>query len=521
MKNITKIKRITAMFLAVLMLMLTACSKTPLAEEPSTGDEESAALITYSDTTQVVTKNENVYVNMNSDGCVRKITVSDWLHADRGNVRVDDTTTLRDFVVTRGQAASLNENGKLTWHMTTSDVYYEGSSDKQLPIDVSIKYFLDEQEMTPQDIKGKSGNFRMEITMTNNIVQEIEANGVKYTMYAPLAMVGGMILPYENFTNIEVTNCMSVGGGSYEAIVMTGAPGLNESLNLDNLNISGFEDFSFPSKFTITATVTDFTLGDAYFAAMPLSALNMDIEMPQTIEDAKNLLSEVKNVTSLLEQIDPNQVVAEFMTDTNKIKEMLDIMQKGLKVYNENKKMLETMTTLLTPENITTLTNFINSLEGEDMQSLLNTLSNVPALKSVLGSLMDISDDLDAVTPILEQFSAALEDPEVAASMEKLPETLNTLSELMTFMNENKELLDVLTKLTESDNLNSLTGALDTMASHSSSLGATDVQGLSGEAEALIAKMQAWLQAGYRIYTSAPDYMQTNCMFIYKTDPIA
>ena len=200
---------------------------------------------------------------------------------------------------------------------------------------------------------------------------------------------------------------------------------------------------------------------------------------------------------------------------------MLDIMQKGLRVYNENKKMLETMTTLLTPENITTLTNFINSLEGEDMQSLLNTLSNVPALKSVLGSLMDISDDLDAVTPILEQFSAALEDPEVAASMEKLPETLNTLSELMTFMNENKELLDVLTKLTESDNLNSLTGALDTMASHTSSLGATDVQGLSGEAEALIAKMQAWLQAGYRIYTSAPDYMQTNCMFIYKTDPIA
>ena len=357
--------------------------------------------------------------------------------------------------------------------------------------------------------------------MKNNIVQEIEANGVKYTMYAPLAMVGGLILPYENFTNISVTNCMSVGGGSYEAIVMTGAPGLNESLNLDNLNISGFEDFSFPSTFTVTATVTDFTLGDAYFAAMPLSALNMDIEMPQTIEDAKNLLSEVKNVTSLLEQIDPNQVVAEFMTDTNKIKEMLDIMQKGLKVYNENKKMLETMTTLLTPENINTLTNFINSLEGEDMQSLMNVMSNVPALKSVLGSLMNISDDIDEVMPILEQFSAALEDPEVAASMEKLPETLNTLSELMTYLNENKELLDVLTKLTESDNMNSLTNALDSMASHTSSLGTADVQGLSGEAETLIAKMQAWLQAGYRIYTSAPAYMQTNCMFIYKTDPIA
>lgn len=521
MKNITKIKRITALFLAVIMLMLTACSKTPLVEEPSTDDEDSAPSITYSDTTQVVTKNENVYVNLNSDGTVKKITVSDWLHADRSNVRVDDTTTLRDFVVTRGQAASVKADGKLTWHMTTSDVYYEGSSDKQLPIEVSIKYFLDEQEMTAQDIKGKSGNFRMEVTMKNNVVYEVDSNGTKYTMYAPLAMVGGFILPYENFTNIEVTNCLSVGGGSYEAIIMTGAPGLSESLGLENINISGFEDFSFPSTFSVSATVTDFTFNDAYFAAMPLSSLNMDVEMPQTIEDAKNLLNEIKNVTTLLEQIDPNQVVADFMTDTNKIKEMLDIMQKGLKVYNENKKMLETMTTLLTPENITTLTNFINSLEGEDMQSLMNVMSNVPALKSVLGSLMDISDDLDEVMPILESFSAALEDPEVAASMEKLPETLATLSELMTYLNENKELLDVLTKLTESENMNSLTNALDSMASHSASLGETDIQGLSGDAEALIAKMQTWLGLGYRIYTSAPDYMQTNCMFIYKTDPIS
>ncbi|MBR5232970.1 MAG: hypothetical protein IKW03_02050 [Clostridia bacterium] len=521
MKNINKIKKITALCLALLMLMLTACSKTPVGEEPATGDESSAPLITYTDTTQTVTKNENVYVNLNSDGSVKKITVSDWLHADRAEVKVVDSTTLKDFVVTRGQAASVSADGKLTWHMTTSDVYYEGASDKQLPIDVSIKYFLDEQEMTPADLKGKSGNFRMEITMKNNIVQEIEADGVKYTMYAPLAMVGGFMLPYENFSNIEVTNCISVGGGSFEAIVMTGAPGLNESLQLDKLNISGFEDFSFPSTFTIKATVTDFTLGDAYFAAMPLSALNMDIAMPKTLEDAKNVLNEVKNVSNLLAQIDPNQVVAEFMKDTNKIKEMLDIMQKGLKVYNENKKMLETMTTLLTPENITTLSNFITKLEGEDMQSLMNVMSNVPALKSVLGSLMDISEDLDEITPLLNQFSAALEDPEVAASMEKLPETLATLSELMTYLNENKELLDVLTKLTEADNLNSLTAALDTMASNSSALGETDITELPEEAETLIKKMQSWLNAGYRIYTSAPEYMQTSCMFIYKTDPIA
>ena len=519
MKKIKKSKRITALLLAVIMLMLTACSASQGGSESASGDDN-GPLVTYTDTTQTVKKSENVYINLAADGSVKKVTVSDWLHADRGNVCVTDSTTLKDFVVTRGQAASISDNGTLTWHMTTSDVYYEGVSDKQLPIDISIKYFLEGQEIAPADLKGKSGNFRMEVTMTNNIAYTVEIGGQKLTMYAPLAAVGGIMLPYENFTNIEVENGLSVGGGSYEAVVMVGTPGLSESLNLDQVNISGFENFSFPSTFAITATVTDFTLADAYFAAMPLSELNFSVEMPKTIEDAKTLLNEVKDITALLEQIDPNQVVTRFMTDSAAIKEMLDVMQKGLAVYNDNKKMLQTMTEILTPENIQILSDFLNTLDAEEMQSLLGLMSNVPALSSMIGSLKELSEGLDEVTPILESFSAALEDPEVAASMEKLPETLATLSELMNYLNENRELLEVLTKLMETDNLDSLTAALDTMTTNTTLSGDASLSDISDEGQALLERMQGWLAIDYSIYTSAPDYMETSCMFIYKTDAI-
>lgn len=519
MNKIKSFRRISALLLVFIMLILTACSPEQTGEEGVTGDDN-APTITYTETTQNVKKSENIYVNLAADGSVNKITVSDWLHADKGNVKVTDTTTLRDFVVTRGQAASVTEKGELTWHMTTSDVYYEGTSDKALPIEISIKYFLDGNEITAEDLAGKSGNFRMEVTMKNNAVFEVESNGTKHTMYAPLAVVGGLMLPYETFTNVEIENGLSVGGGSYEAVVMMGAPGLNESLGLDKLNIQGFENFSFPSTFAINATVTNFTLGDAYFAAMPLSELEFDVEMPKTIEDARALLTEVQDMSVLLEQIDPNQVVAEFMTDTAAIKEMLDIMKKGLSVYNENKKMLTTMTELLTPENIETLSNFMNSLDAEEMQSLLNIMSNVPALSGMIDSLMNLSTGLDEVMPILESFSAALEDPEVAASLEKLPETLETLSELMNYLNENEELLDVLSKLMATDNIDSLTAALDNVASNTTISGTADLSGLTEEGQMLLDKMNAWLAIDYTIYTSAPDYMETSCMFIMKTDPI-
>ncbi len=515
MKKSIFIKRTTALLSAVLMILLASCGKQTTTEEPATGDDN-APLVTYTDTTQTVKKTENVFINLNADGTTKKVTVSDWLHADKSNVQITDITTLKDFVVTKGQAALVGEGGKLTWHMTESDVYYEGTSDKQLPIDISIKYFLDEAEIAPVDLAGKSGKFRMEISMVNNMKSEVEVNGQKMTMYAPLAVAGGIILPYENFTEITVENCTSVGAGSYEVVAITGTPGLDESLGITQTNIQGLESLKFPSTFTISATVTDFTLGDIYFAAMPISSLNIDLEVPKTVEDAQNLLSQVRDLGLLLEQIDPNQVVANFITDTAAVKEMLDVVKKGLNLYNDNKKMLETFSNLLTPENINTLTNFLNTVEDADLQSMLSN----PLIQTFIGSMSELSAGLDEVKPIMDQFSAAMEDPEVAKSMENLPQTLQELSELMTYLNENKELLDIMAKLMESDNLDSLTAALDQMTSNTTVSGNASITDISAEGEKMLDKMEVWLSLNYKIYTAAPDYMETSCMFIYKTDPI-
>ena len=519
MKNLSHIKKITALLIAAVMLILTSCDATLVDEEFSTGDEQKVFNL-YNETSENVKKSETVYANLDANGNVKLITVSDWLHADRTALYIDDMTTLTSVVATRGNYSSFGKDGSLRWHTDSSDVYYEGTSNNPLPVDISIKYFLDGVETAPADLVGKSGNFTMEVTMKNNVYREVDINGEKVTLYAPLVTVGGMMLSYENFANISVSNGMSVGGGSYEVVVMAAVPGINESLKLNTIDTSAINGFSFSDTFSVSATVTNFSMSDVYFAVSPLSSLNFDFEMPETIEDVKDILAEIKDVQAVLEQIDPENVLLNFMTDTEQVREMLDVMQKGLTVYNENKKMLETMTEILTPENIETLSNFLSSLDKEEMDSLMSLMSNLPALSNVISSLKDLSDGLEEVKPILDSFSAAMEDPEIAASMERLPETLATMSELMTFLNENEELLDVMSALLASEDVNELTDILDQVESGNIDLSNTDLSGLPENSEEIVARMKPWLETDYKIYTTAPDYMETSCTFILKTDPI-
>ncbi len=499
---------------AIVMAGFTSCSSSTTDDETTTEYKNP----TYTQTTDKVKKSETVYANLNPDGSPRYITVTDHLHTELSGVKVLDSTDLKDVKDAKGHNTPVSENGEMYWNISSTDLYYSGTSDKQMPVSAQIKYYLNETEVSPNELAGKSGKLKMVIKLINNISEEVEINGKKITIYNPVVVAGGMILDYTVYSGIEVSTGMSLGTGSNEIVGFVGAPGLNESLGIDTDN-EQFKDLVFPDTFTLTADVTNFESGDMYLVTLPVCAMDLDVNLPESLDDVEDILNKINALKTTVAQVDPNNVIQKFLENENAFTNLTDTLKSAAQLYNDNKALFDVMSDTLSAEDIETLKKFMETVNSSDLQNVISTVSNVPLLKNLLSSLSSISEGMEEVSPILEKLQKALDDPDVAKALENLPETMKELEELSSFIDDNQELIDVVTKLMSTSTMSDLTNALSALAQSDSSDSIT----LASSDDELIARAAKWVQLGQknRIYTSAPDYMETSLMFICKVDPIS
>lgn len=231
-----------------------------------------------------VSKQESVYVMATADGSVQKITVADWLK-DSSQITgsLKDSSNLQNINNVKGDEVFEQSGNDVNWSMSGNDIYYQGESSNDLPVDVKITYTLDGKEMTPEEMLGKSGKVTIHVSYTNTSKQEKTINGEKVDIYTPFVMLTGMILSSEHFQNIDIDNGKVVNDGSNSIIVGIGTPGLTESLDLGK----EYED-NLTSDFTITADATDFEMSNTFTVASPnlLDELNIDeIGDPEELEE--------------------------------------------------------------------------------------------------------------------------------------------------------------------------------------------------------------------------------------------
>ena len=243
-------------------------------------------------TNGAVDKEETVYVSSDAGGAVEQIIVSDWLHNGDGAENIEDSTDLTDVKNVKGDENYALDGEKITWAAQGNDIYYQGVSTKEMPVDMKITYTLDGQEVTPEEIAGKSGKVTIRFDYTNKEKTTVNVDGTDYEVYVPYSIVSGMILKNENFSNVKVTNGKVISDGEKNIVVGVAMPGLKESLGLDEYEDV---DLDIPDCVEVTADVTNFTLDMTLSAIMPdlFSMVNTDdITDLGDLEDAVDTLSE-------------------------------------------------------------------------------------------------------------------------------------------------------------------------------------------------------------------------------------
>ena len=205
-------------------------------------------------------KTETVYSVLNSDGSISDTIVSSWLHDEDGINNIKETLNLKDVKNIKSNEKPSKDGNTYTWNAKGNDVYYEGTATKQLPVSVKIRYELDGQEISADDIQGKSGHLKLTISFTNNYSEVKNINGKSIVIH-PSYLAGGMLnMSTGNFTNVKCESGKIVNDGTNEMLAFANIPGLNETLKsagLDKVN----NQLGISDDVTVEADVNNFDLG--------------------------------------------------------------------------------------------------------------------------------------------------------------------------------------------------------------------------------------------------------------------
>lgn len=287
-----------------------------------------------------VSKEETVYVNADASGNTTDVTVSNWLKNGENADSLKDSTQLQDIENVKGDETYSGTGSAMTWQANGSDIYYQGKTDKELPVSVNLKYFLDGVEMPPEELPGKSGKLKIQIAYENKAKTSMKVNGKEETAYSPFVMVTGLILPDEHFSNVAIDNGKVISDGSKNIVIGIAMPGLKESLKLSE---DQEKEFTLPENLEITADVTDFTMQSTFTVAMADVLSQLDIADAANFDELSDSLDELEDAAlKLVDGSSSLQEGAETLKDKyGEFDEGIGTLKDGIQQLNGGAKKLD------------------------------------------------------------------------------------------------------------------------------------------------------------------------------------
>lgn len=239
-------------------------------------------------TVLAASKTETVYANLNYNGKGIKSTVVNKLMYN-GEEKIEDETELKKILNINGDENYKLEGNTLIWKTNKKDIYYQGTTEKELPITVNIKYYLDGQKISAKKLKGKKGDVKVVIDFKNNSVSTYQGKKI----YTPFVVTAGTIMDGSNNTNIEVNNGRVIDTGIKSMLVAIASPGLYESIGIEQMKSLNQISFSYHTD--------KFSQENIYIVATPKLLDNEDLNVFDKIDASLTKINKLQNGTNELE----------------------------------------------------------------------------------------------------------------------------------------------------------------------------------------------------------------------------
>lgn len=262
-----------------------------------------------------LTKEESVYVKLKENGEINNISISEHLYGFIGDT-INDKSILRDIKNIDGNSSFKIDGNNIIWKTNSDNIYYQGSYKYELPIEVSVKYYLNGEEKEVKDILGQKGKIKIELTYKNNSYKYLKINGKLEKLYVPYAIVMTSILSNIDNKNIGVTNGKIIDNGIGSTVVAVASPGLYESLKIDELK--GFD------KIEVTYDTDNFELSSIY------SVATTDLFSNSGITDAFGKVNDLyKNINLLQTNMD------KIVSTSKELSNGAAQMNEGISAFNQ------------------------------------------------------------------------------------------------------------------------------------------------------------------------------------------
>lgn len=256
-----------------------------------------------------VEKNETVYCLLDNKGTVKEVQVVNWAY---GAPEGDSWTDYGNYSEVKNSTSSSKpkiEGNRLIWPATAfqqDGLFYQGSTDQELPFKVSIDYTLDGKPIKPEQLAGKKGKVKITIHLENLTRQQTK---LSYKDYQGITLSTEKTL----YTPFVFQVSTSLSAGKWKNIK---SPGATQVVVGDEIQL-GWMVFPFPTAdITLEMSGDEIELEPFEIVALPslsalseldLSKLNIDGKVSPLFSGLLQLENSLDKLSSAANEIAENQ----------------------------------------------------------------------------------------------------------------------------------------------------------------------------------------------------------------------